>query len=116
VSKSLLSAGPKKMTAAMVGEQTFHALDVFKVYGLEEAFYGLGQHQAGVFNYRGESVDLSQENTNIAIPFFTSSKGYGIYRNNTSSSRFNNRFIRYLYLSSEAADSIGLLFLLRIAI
>jgi len=109
--KSLLSEGPKKMTAAMVnGEQTFHALDVFKVYGSDEAFYGLGQHQAGVFNYRGESVDLSQENTNIAIPFFVSSKGYGIYWNNTSPSRFNNRFIHYLYLSSEVADSIDYYF------
>ena len=31
-----------------------------------EAFYGLGQHQAGVWNYRGETVDLSQDNTKIA--------------------------------------------------
>jgi alpha-D-xyloside xylohydrolase len=109
--KSLLSEGPKKMTAATVnGEQTFHALDVFKVYGSDEAFYGLGQHQAGLFNYRGEAVDLSQENTNIAIPFFMSSKGYGIYWNNTSPSRFNNRFVHYLYLSSEVADSVDYYF------
>jgi alpha-D-xyloside xylohydrolase len=73
--KSLLAEGPKKMSPVTVnGEQTFHAEDVFKVYGSEEAFYGLGQHQAGVFNMRGESVDLSQENTNIAIPFFVSTK------------------------------------------
>ena len=107
----LLAEGPKKMSPATVnGEDTFHALDVFKVYGSDEAFYGLGQHQAGVFNMRGESVDLSQENTDIAIPFFVSTKGYGIYWNNTSPSRFNNRFIHYLYLSSEVADSIDYYF------
>ncbi len=90
--KPLLAEGPKKMDGPK-------AEDVFKVYGSDEAFYGLGQHQAGVFNQRGESVDLSQENTDIAIPFFVSTKGYGIYWNNTSPSRFNNRFIHYLYLS-----------------
>jgi len=111
--KPLFSEGPKKMAVASVnGEQTYHSLDVFKVYGSDEAFYGLGQHQAGVFNLRGESIDLSQENTNIAIPFFVSSKGYGIYWNNTSRSRFNNRFIHYLYLSSEVADSIDYYFCL----
>jgi alpha-D-xyloside xylohydrolase len=109
--KPLLAEGPKKMSAATVnGEDTFHSLDVFKVYGSDEAFYGLGQHQAGVFNMRGESVDLSQENTDIAIPFFVSTKGYGIYWNNTSSSRFNNRFIHYLYLTSQVADSIDYYF------
>jgi len=109
--KPLLTEGPKKMTPATVnGEQTFHALDVFKVYGSEEAFYGLGQHQAGVFNFRGESVDLSQENTDIAVPFFVSTNGYGIYWNNSSPSRFNNRFIHYLYLSSQVADSIDYYF------
>ena len=78
--------------ATVNGEDTFHSLDVFKVYGSDEAFYG-------------KSVDLSQENTDIAIPFFISTKGDGIYWNNTSSSRFNNRFIHYLYLSSQIADS-----------
>ena len=36
------------------GEQTFHAEVDFAIYGSHEGFYGLGQHQAGVWNYRGE--------------------------------------------------------------
>ena len=51
-----------------MGNKTFHAEVSFSIYGSHEGFYGLGQHQAGVWNYRGETVDLSQENTNIAIP------------------------------------------------
>jgi len=71
----------------------------------------LGQHQAGVWNYRGESVDISQENSNISVPLMLSSKGYGIFWNNTSRSRFNNRFANYLYISSEVADVIDYYFL-----
>jgi alpha-D-xyloside xylohydrolase len=108
---NLTTEGPKQMTPAVVnGEHTFHAEDVYKIYGSEEAIYGLGQHQAGVWNYRGESVDLSQENTNIAVPMFLSSKGYGIFWNNTSNSKFNNRFVHYLYLDADVADTIDYYF------
>ena len=67
------------MDPATVNNEQPSTPKLVKVYGSDEAFYGLGQHQAGVFNYRGESIDLSQENTNIAIPFFVSTNGYGIY-------------------------------------
>lgn len=109
--KNLLTEGPKQMTPAVVNkERTYHAEDVFKVYGSEEAFYGLGQHQAGVWNYRGESVDLSQDNTNIAVPMFLSTNGYGIFWNSTSVGRWNNRFVHYLFLSSAVADSVDYYF------
>ncbi len=94
----------------MNGESTYRAESFFPVYGSHEGFYGLGQHQAGVWNYRGESVDISQDNSNISIPFLISSKGYGIYWNNDSRSRFNNRFANYLYVSSEVADVIDYYF------
>ena len=107
----LLSDGPRQMTPAKVnGEDTWHAEDVFKIYGSEEAFYGLGQHQAGVWNFRGESVELSQENANIAVPMWLSSKGYGVFWNNQSASRFNNRFVHYLFVTSSVADTIDYYF------
>jgi alpha-D-xyloside xylohydrolase len=93
------------------GESTYRAETVLSIYGSNEALFGLGQHQAGVWNYRGESVDLSQENTNIAVPLLISSNGYGIFWNNTSRSRVNNRFANVLYLSSEVADTIDYYFL-----
>ncbi|MGE5109989.1 MAG: glycoside hydrolase family 31 protein [Acidobacteriaceae bacterium] len=93
------------------GEKTYRAESFVNVYGSPEGFYGLGQHQAGVWNYRGESVNLSQENTNIAVPLLVSSNGYGIFWNNDSRSRFNNRFANYLYISSEVADTIDYYFL-----
>ena len=62
-------------------------------------------------NYRGQSVDISEDNTNISIPLFLSTNGYGIFWNNTSHSRFNNRFLSALYLSSEVADVIDYYFI-----
>ena len=107
----LIQEGTRKLTPVQVnGEDTYHAESFFNIYGTGEGLYGLGQHQAGVWNYRGESVDISQDNTNIAVPFLVSSNGYGIYWNNDSRSRFNNRFANYMYVSSEVADAIDYYF------
>ena len=107
----LLQEGSRKLTPVEVnGENTHRAESFFSIYGSHEGLYGLGQHQAGVWNYRGESVDISLDNSNISIPFLISSKGYGVYWNNDSRSRFNNRFANYLYVSSEVADVIDYYF------
>ena len=112
--RTLLHDESRTMTAVTVnGEQTYRAEDYMTLagYGSNEALYGLGQHQAGVWNYRGESIDLSQDNTSIAVPLMVSSAGYGLFWNNTSRSRFNNRFEHALYVSSEVADAIDYYFL-----
>jgi alpha-D-xyloside xylohydrolase len=107
----LLQEATRKLTPIEVnGEHTYHSESFFSIYGSHEALYGLGQHQAGVWNYRGESVDITQDNSNISIPFLVSSKGYGVYWNNDSRSRFNNKFANYLYVSSEVADVIDYYF------
>lgn len=49
-----------------------------------EGFYGLGQHQNGVMNYRGRQVTLLQYNTEIGIPFLISTNNYGILWHNYS--------------------------------
>ena len=97
--------------AEVNGEKTNHAEVFFAIYGSKEGLYGLGQHQAGVWNYRGETVDLSQENTNIAIPLLVSSNGYGIFWNNPSRSQVNNRFVHMLYLTAEVADKVDYFFI-----
>jgi alpha-D-xyloside xylohydrolase len=93
------------------GAKTYHAEIFSNLWDSTEGFFGLGQHQAGVWNYHGEDVELSQDNTNISVPMFLSSNGYGIFWNNASRSRFNNRFLHALYLSSEVADSVDYYFL-----
>jgi alpha-D-xyloside xylohydrolase len=108
----LVQEASRKLTPDKVnGEDTYRAESFVNIYGSHEGLYGLGQHQSGVWNYRGESVDIVQDNSNISVPLMLSSKGYGIFWNNTSRSRFNNRFANYLYISSEVADVIDYYFL-----
>jgi alpha-D-xyloside xylohydrolase len=54
-----------------------------------EALYGLGQHQEGFFNIRDIPIRLLQANTNIAIPFLLSTKGYGLLWNDPALTDFN---------------------------
>ena len=65
------------------GERTFHVEDRFSP-NFDEGFYGLGQHQSGMFNYRGATVKLAQNNTDVAIPLLLSRKGYGLMWNSAS--------------------------------
>jgi alpha-D-xyloside xylohydrolase len=58
----------------------------FEIDGTE-AIYGLGQHQAGQFDYRGASVLLQQANSDVAIPMLVSSAGYGVLWNNPAVTR-----------------------------
>ncbi len=48
----------------------------------DQAIYGLGQHQAGVMDYRGTTVRLQQANTDVGVPVLVSSAGYGLFWNN----------------------------------
>ena len=44
----------------------------------DEGFYGLGQHQADEWDWKGRNEELYQYNTKISVPFVVSSKRYGI--------------------------------------
>ncbi|NII29732.1 DUF5110 domain-containing protein [Pseudoflavitalea sp. X16] len=52
-----------------------------------DAWYGLGQHQDGIINYRGQQVTFFQNNTEVAVPFLISNKNYGILWDNYSLTR-----------------------------
>lgn len=54
-----------------------------------EYLYGLGQFQDGYSNVRGLTRRLTQVNTQIAIPFILSSRGYGLLWNNYGMVDFN---------------------------
>ena len=55
-----------------------------------EAFYGLGQHQAGELDHKGRNEELYQYNTKISVPMVVSNKGYGILFDAYSYSRWGN--------------------------
>jgi alpha-D-xyloside xylohydrolase len=70
--------GTRKLTTdsimnepCFVAEQSFESPD-------DEFLFGLGQFQDGHFNIKGITRRLIQVNSQIAIPFIYSSKGYGL--------------------------------------
>lgn len=63
--------------------QIFHSAD-------DEAFYGLGQHQADEFNYKGKNEELFQYNTKVSVPFIVSNKNYGVLWDSYSLCRFGD--------------------------
>ena len=82
--------GGKSITPAEVmGEQTYHIRQLFDSPD-DEAFYGLGQHQNDVMNYKGHDVDLWQYNIVAVNPFLVSSRNYGILWDNNSLTKFGD--------------------------
>jgi alpha-D-xyloside xylohydrolase len=92
------------------GDKTFRVTDRFTPE-MSEAFYGLGQHQNGLFNYRGATVELGQNNTDVAIPLLVSSKGYALMWNTAALTYADNRFPLDMILTSIAGKSIDYYFL-----
>ena len=92
------------------GQQTYRVTDRFSP-DATEGIYGLGQHQSGMFNYRGATVELGQNNTDVAIPFLVSSKGYAILWNTAALTYEDNRFPLEFSFSSMAGKSVDYYFI-----
>jgi alpha-D-xyloside xylohydrolase len=91
-------------------EGTYRIEDRFGVDAVE-AIYGLGQHQNGMFNYRGAVVELGHANTDVAFPVLVSTKGYGLMWNTAAFTYFDNRFPLDMILNSAAADGVDYYFM-----
>lgn len=111
---SLLDEGPNVPRTydpvELDGTRTFQVKDRFSP-DATEALYGLGQHQNGLFNYRGATVELAQNNTDVAIPFMVSSKGYGVLWNTAAFTYVDNRFPLELTFTSISGESIDYYFI-----
>ena len=74
--------------ATVQGEPTYAVTQRF--HSPEDEFlFGTGQFQDGFLNIRGVSRRLTQVNTQIALPFVLSNKGYGLLWNNYGLTDFN---------------------------
>jgi alpha-D-xyloside xylohydrolase len=82
--------GGKTFTGTTVGGQkSYQIRQVFESPD-DEAFYGLGGHQNGQMNYKGDDVEMVQHNIVDVVPFLYSSKNYGILWDNYSISKFGD--------------------------
>ena len=90
--KTLLAEAPGSRSfepAEVQGEKTNHIRQQW-LADPAEALFGMGQHQFGLVNIKGYDFDLWQHNTEIAVPFLVSSKGYGILWDNNSWTKFGD--------------------------
>ena len=63
-----------------------------------EALYGLGSHEEGMFNLRGQHQYLYQQNLKVAVPVLVSTRGYGVFVDCTSLVTFHDdAFGSYLW-------------------
>lgn len=97
---------PRSIVPRVTDGQPAHEASVWFAITPEERLYGLGQHQTGLMNERNTELLLSQDNTNIAIPFFLSSRGYGVLWNSASVTDWDNRFRQVVTFQSNDADAV----------
>ncbi len=72
---------------------------------------GWGSTRVVIFNYRGATVELGQNNTDVAIPLLLSSKGYALMWNTAAFTYVDNRFPSELTFSAMAGKSIDYYFI-----
>lgn len=78
-----------------------------------EAVYGLGQLHDTYMSQRGRRVELWNHNTYIAIPYFTSEKGYGLYWDNAGKTYFDDTVADTTAFDSEVASAADYYFIYR---
>lgn len=74
--------------STVMGESCFVAQQGFES-SEDEYLFGLGQFQDGFYNLKNVTRKLIQVNTQIAIPFLVSNKGYGLLWNQYGLTYFN---------------------------
>jgi len=108
----ILSEDSKSLTPATVeGVSTNKVQTVFNSPS-NEGLFGLGQHQDSIMNFKGKNEHLLNANTQINIPMLVSSKGYGLFWDNYSTSDFTggeSSNTKYRY-ASEAGDMVDYYF------
>lgn len=97
-------AGPRTRNFKALASGSWKLEQQFQAYE-DEAFWGLGQPQHGAMDLKGVSTTLLQQNAHAVIPFFVSSRGYGLLWNNPAvgKAEFARNITRW------TADSTGCL-------
>lgn len=112
--QTLLSEYSKTATAATVEGVATNTLRSEFVSPTDEGLYGLGQHMAGKFNYKGQNelVDQDYGLQATAVPILVSTRGYGIFWDSYAKMNFyggiatNTRYA----MSSETGDVLDYYF------
>lgn len=75
------------------------------VFDEDEDIFGLGQHEEGILNYRGQHQYLYQNNLKIAAPVILSSKGWAVLNNCCCAQIFHDDAFGS-YISADCAEEL----------
>ena len=76
----------------------------------DEALYGLGSHEEGMLNLRGQHQYLYQQNMKAVVPMLVSTRGYGVLSDSYSLMTFHDdAFGSYLW--TDVADELDYYFI-----
>jgi alpha-D-xyloside xylohydrolase len=93
----------------IVDRQAFHTKLEFE-WAEGEALYGLGSHEEGMMNLRGQHQYLYQQNMKVVVPVLLSTRGYGILLDSYSLMTFHDdAFGSYLW--TDVADELDYYFI-----
>jgi alpha-D-xyloside xylohydrolase len=93
----------------VIDRQAFHTKLEFE-WMPGEAIYGLGSHEEGMLNLRGQHQYLYQQNMKAVVPVLISTRGYGILLDSYSLMTFHDdAFGSYLW--AEVADELDYYFI-----
>jgi alpha-D-xyloside xylohydrolase len=87
--RTLLEMSGWEMSPHVVnGEKTFRVGAMFAAPA-DEHYYGLGQNQEGILDYRGRTIDCKHNydapaGETVCVPFLVTNKGYGVVWDNPS--------------------------------
>lgn len=96
-------------TKQVVDRQAYHTKLEFE-WQPDEALYGLGSHEEGMMNLRGQHQYLYQQNMKAVVPMLLSTRGYGILRDSYSLMTFHDdAFGSYLW--TDVDDEIDYYFI-----
>jgi alpha-D-xyloside xylohydrolase len=76
--ETLLREGTGQITPSVIINEKVNNIKQSFNWANDEALYGLGQHQEGIFNWRGHYAELFQYNMRAIVPFLFATKGYCI--------------------------------------
>ncbi len=94
----------------VVDRQAYHTKLEFE-WADGEALYGLGSHEEGMFNLRGQHQYLYQQNMKAVVPVLVSTRGYGVFVDCTSLMTFHDdAFGSYLW--ADVDDELDYYFVL----
>ncbi len=103
--------GWEKAPHVVAGEKTYRVGASFSTRA-DEHYYGLGQNQEGILDYRGRTIDCRHNydapaGETVCVPFMVTNRGYGIVWDNPSDTHISAAVNGSTHWQSEVGERVS---------